>query len=289
MFLGEAIHNKFEDVASATTTDIGAAEGVNVNITGTTTITSFGTARSGIQRLLRFAGALTITHGANLQCPGNISITTAAGDYALCVSRGSGTWEVVAFWPEDAARTFKEVSIVNGDHGGVGYGFSNELIIERNGAAGINFRTPDANSGELNWSSATDSRGATIGWSYDSQFLDIGTRSSGHGVRIYSGDNALAATFDEFQNCTLAGRINLPSGDDYRINDVVVINGVGSAIADLTTSASAGSLPTPDGSVTIADASSPTNAELLEYCVELEAKLEAILATMRDKKPSIAT
>jgi hypothetical protein len=33
--------------------------------------------------------------------------------------------------------------------------------------------------------------------------------------------------------------------------------------------------------MTIADAASPTNAELLEYCTELEAKLESALAALR--------
>jgi len=54
-----------------------------------------------------------------------------------------------------------------------------------------------------------------------------------------------------------------------------------SAIADITTTATTGTLPTADGTVTIADAASPTNAELLEYCVELEAKLESALAALR--------
>jgi hypothetical protein len=51
-------------------------------------------------------------------------------------------------------------------------------------------------------------------------------------------------------------------------------------IAGITTSASAGSLPTPDGTVTIADAATPTVTELLEYCVELEAKVEALLTAL---------
>jgi hypothetical protein len=53
------------------------------------------------------------------------------------------------------------------------------------------------------------------------------------------------------------------------------------AVANITTTATAGTLPTPDGSVTVADADAPTNAELLEYCVELEAKLEAALGHLR--------
>lgn len=51
-------------------------------------------------------------------------------------------------------------------------------------------------------------------------------------------------------------------------------------VADITTAASSGTLPTADGSVTIADASTPTVAELLEYCVELETKVEAITAAL---------
>jgi len=53
------------------------------------------------------------------------------------------------------------------------------------------------------------------------------------------------------------------------------------AIPDLTVAATSGTLPTPDGSVTIADAAAPTNAELLEYCGEIEAKLESALAALR--------
>ena len=53
------------------------------------------------------------------------------------------------------------------------------------------------------------------------------------------------------------------------------------AITDITTAATTGTLPTADGSVTIADAAAPTVTELLEYCVELESKLEAALAALR--------
>jgi hypothetical protein len=53
------------------------------------------------------------------------------------------------------------------------------------------------------------------------------------------------------------------------------------AVADITTTATAGTLPTPDGTVTIADATTPTVTELLEYCVELESKLEAALGHLR--------
>lgn len=76
---------------------------------------------------------------------------------------------------------------------------------------------------------------------------------------------------------------------EYQINGTKVLGAQGAAIADITSTATSGSLPTPDGNVTIANAATPTAVELLEYCVELEAKVEAILARMRAATPSIAT
>lgn len=85
------------DVASAATTDIGAVTSPNVRITGTTTITSFGTAAAGVRRQLRFAAALTLTNSANLILPSAANITTAADDTAEVESRGAGVWQVRAY------------------------------------------------------------------------------------------------------------------------------------------------------------------------------------------------
>jgi hypothetical protein len=88
------------DIASAATTNIGAANSLNVRITGTTTITSLGTVANGIRRYLRFAAALTLTHNAtSLILPGGANITTAAGDTAIAISLGSGNWVVVNYMP----------------------------------------------------------------------------------------------------------------------------------------------------------------------------------------------
>jgi hypothetical protein len=89
---------KGADIASATTTDIGAATGNYVVITGTTTITGLGTATAGITRTVRFAGALTLTHnGTSLILPGAANIITAAGDVAEFVSEGSGNWRCLVY------------------------------------------------------------------------------------------------------------------------------------------------------------------------------------------------
>jgi hypothetical protein len=48
------------------------------------------------------------------------------------------------------------------------------------------------------------------------------------------------------------------------------------ALSALTVTATTGTLPTANGSVTIANAATPTVAELQEFCVELNAKINAI-------------
>ena len=52
------------------------------------------------------------------------------------------------------------------------------------------------------------------------------------------------------------------------------------AIGSLTVSATTGTLPTADGILTIANAASPTPTELLEYCREQDAKINAIRAAL---------
>lgn len=84
-------------VASATTCNIGAATSNRVQITGTTTITGFGTGTNKT-RLVRFAGALTLTHNAtSLILPGAANITTAAGDTAIFASDGSSNWRCLSY------------------------------------------------------------------------------------------------------------------------------------------------------------------------------------------------
>ena len=88
-------------LASAGTTDIGAQNSMGVEISGTTTITSFGTAYNG-PRLLRFTGALTLTHNASsLILPTAANIVTAAGDTCIAMPKTTaGTadgWVVLVF------------------------------------------------------------------------------------------------------------------------------------------------------------------------------------------------
>jgi hypothetical protein len=85
-------------IASGATVDLGSVPQANVTITGTTAITGFGSsAPAGVVKILRFDGALTLTHSSALTVPGSISVTTAANDRAIVTHLGSGTWEVTQF------------------------------------------------------------------------------------------------------------------------------------------------------------------------------------------------
>lgn len=92
------IGKKGADIASASTTDLSAATGEMVDVTGTTTITALGTLDAGYRRIVRFTGILTLTHNAtSLILPGGVNITTANGDIAQFVSLGSGNWVCVNY------------------------------------------------------------------------------------------------------------------------------------------------------------------------------------------------
>ena len=118
---------KGSDIASATTTDIGAATGNYLNITGTTTITGLGTVTAGARRIVQFGGILILTYDASaLILPGNASITTAAGDIAEFVSLGSGNWictryQIDANTPNNVADG-QVVQVVNTQTGAVASG-----------------------------------------------------------------------------------------------------------------------------------------------------------------------
>jgi hypothetical protein len=110
-----------------------------------------------------------------------------------------------------------------------------------------------------------------------------GLSISGHkGLFFVDIDGNLSVTGN---NNTIIGRATGTVTNSGTGNRVMVA--AQSAIATLTATATSGSLPTANGSVTIADATTPTVAELLEYCTELKANQDAILTALR--KAIIAT
>jgi len=93
---------KGPDISSATTTDLYTSGGDYNHITGTTTITSFGTAPAGFEKTVVFDGALIITYNVtSMILPNALSILTAANDVAVFRSEGSGNWRLISYQIND--------------------------------------------------------------------------------------------------------------------------------------------------------------------------------------------
>lgn len=89
-------------IASASTTDLASGSSNLVSISGTVTITSFGSNATTTNPIYRgrFLGILTLTHNAtSLILPGGANITTAAGDCFVAKYEGSGNWRVIDYTP----------------------------------------------------------------------------------------------------------------------------------------------------------------------------------------------
>ena len=105
-------HGAAANVASATTTDLSAQTSNYINITGTTTITGFGTVASGKIFLLKFAAALTLTYNAtSMILPTGGDIVTEAGDMLLMVSEGSGNWRIISYFRASGLSLRKLTSV----------------------------------------------------------------------------------------------------------------------------------------------------------------------------------
>jgi hypothetical protein len=96
---GHPLTTGHSTIASATTTDLGSMLGQSIIVSGTTTITGFGsTAPTGAIKTVDFSGALILTHNAtSLILPGAANITTAAGDCGIFRHEGSGNWRCISF------------------------------------------------------------------------------------------------------------------------------------------------------------------------------------------------
>lgn len=93
-------------LSSGPTVDLCSTARNYLTISGTTTITSFGSScPAGVAKLVTFSGILQITYNAtSLIIPGAASIpATAPGDQALLVSLGSGNWQVMMYQPASGA------------------------------------------------------------------------------------------------------------------------------------------------------------------------------------------
>ena len=194
-------------VASAATTDIWATTGNTRHITGTVTITSFGTApRVGAWRKVIFDAALTLTDGANLNLPGAANIITAADDFAFVYAETTTLFKVMYF-KEDGTAV---VVAASGDLAAGDRIFFQQTTPSANFTketsatyddAGIRLQTgtvvtggTDAWSVTHNASKATDSHTLTIGESAAHTHTVNMDNTTGTGLNVARGATTTDAT-----------------------------------------------------------------------------------------------
>jgi len=103
---GAINHSMTASAASSATVNLSTWTGNYGHITGTVTITNFGTVQAGAQRIITFDGALTVTSNtAAIILPGNSNIATAANDVMMLVSEGSGVWRCTSYMRADESYT----------------------------------------------------------------------------------------------------------------------------------------------------------------------------------------
>jgi len=111
------------NIASASTVDLGAADSDYVTITGTTTITSFGSTTTRNHMWLKFTGSLTVTHnGTSLICPHGSNIVTSNGDLMEVIRISGGNWQVVVHHPVDQVLSICAATYILGRKTGAGTG-----------------------------------------------------------------------------------------------------------------------------------------------------------------------
>lgn len=89
-------------ISSSATCDLGTVTSHNAIISGTSTISSFGSSASVLQPIymIEFSGVLTLSYDITaMVLPGGTDIDTAPGDTAIAEYLGAGNWRIRQFSP----------------------------------------------------------------------------------------------------------------------------------------------------------------------------------------------
>lgn len=171
------------NIASAATTDISAATGNYIHITGSTgPITSFGTVSAGAERTLVFDSTPSITHNVtSLIMPNGLNRTMVADDKMIIRSEGGGNWRVIDIIPTTGVPITDPVA----------------LVWTNSGAINLSSGTPTAVSLASSLSNISTIEGIIISWSSNtanqSPMIQIGD-SGGLESSGYSGEAVVIST-----------------------------------------------------------------------------------------------
>jgi microcystin-dependent protein len=90
--------NPLVTITSSGTTDLGAASSRLVNVTGSATISSFGSSASLSFPLyqVKFAGSPTLVNSSSMILPGGTNMSLSPNDFVSALYLGSGNWQVLS-------------------------------------------------------------------------------------------------------------------------------------------------------------------------------------------------
>lgn len=192
------------DVASAGTTNLCTATGNYVHVTGTVTITSFGTCQAGTWRIVRFTGALTLTYNAaSMILPTAANILTVADDRIEAVSLGSGNW-IVTNYQRASGTAILATDIQTFTAGGTWTrpAGASRILAECWGAGGSGGKRNTSNAGGGAGGGAYVSMWLTPAQAGASQTVTIGTggtaQASANTSGVTGGNTTFGAVFTAF-------------------------------------------------------------------------------------------
>jgi hypothetical protein len=191
--------HKGADIASATAPAVGDVVGFMHDITGTTAIEGLGTVSAGIHKVLKFEGALTLTHNAtSLILPGGANITTANGDVAWFISEGAGNWRCLAYMKADGSHLGPVLSTEQATTSGTSKDFSipswaKKITVQ---FVGVSTSGTDALLIQLADSGGVEDSGYLGACSRltDSGAVSVGTFTAGFGISGASASNVIHGT-----------------------------------------------------------------------------------------------
>ena len=82
-------------ITATATIAIGTMAGNYAVVTGTATVSSFGSGAAGLLRILEWSGVTPLNNNSNLILPGGANLTTATGDLSIAISDGSAVWRII--------------------------------------------------------------------------------------------------------------------------------------------------------------------------------------------------